>query len=170
MLVHFSECCTTYLKMALKWALWVSSVETLLLLQVALPPGPAETVAPHSHEVDVPDVFCSVWGGSELLAAVMAVVPGIIWVALLSVTLQFIFGFEESWAGTTLERPLVAPPVTMDRKLMISGKLTVLYPTMMFDWRGCSFTLYLVPSKTSFSDKKMALGTLPHIMALFVIL
>ena len=32
----------------------------LPLLQVALPPGPANTVAPHRHEVDVPDVFSAV--------------------------------------------------------------------------------------------------------------
>ena len=32
----------------------------LPLLQVGLPPGPANTVTPHRHEVDIPDMFCLV--------------------------------------------------------------------------------------------------------------
>ena len=60
--------------------------------------------------------------------------------------------------------------MTTNGRLVIGGKLTVIYSTVMFDWRYSRLTLLLVKRKTTTSDKVMTFKALTNIMSLLMIL
>ena len=66
------------LELALLLAAGNLGLAPLLLLQVALPPGPADTGAPDRHEVHIPDMSRQGVGGLELLAAVLTLMTGLL--------------------------------------------------------------------------------------------
>ena len=61
-------------------------------------------------------------------------------------------------------------PVTTNGRLMIGGKATVIYSTVMLDRRGSCLTLLLVKCKTIISNEQMTFWALTNVMRLLVIL